>query len=482
MPLRVYNSLGRKKEEFEPLTPGKVGLYVCGVTVYDDAHIGHARCNVFFDVGVRYLRWRGYEVTYVRNFTDVDDKIINRAAQEGLDTVELSERYIKSFTEDMDALGLIRPDFEPLCTEHMDDIIGLVSKLIEKGHAYQAGGDVYFAVDSSQDYGKLSNRDPDQLMAGARVESYGEKRNPLDFVLWKAAKPGEPQWDSPWGKGRPGWHIECSAMSTRYLGKTLDIHGGGADLIFPHHENERAQSEAAFGQPFVKYWVHNGFVQVNQEKMSKSLGNFFTIKDILGRYDAEVIRLFLINKHYRSPLDFSDPALDEAAAGLTRLYRGLDNLHKAINLGPAYNGDEPDDDFRQNVLEFSGRFAGSMDDDFNTAQAVGLLFSLIRLLNRFTELRTEPAGLELHGLFTLARDKIVEVGNILGLLGRDPAVFLDELRADKVDGDKVEELIAARQQARKDKDWARADAIRDELTEMGVVLEDTPEGTRWRLS
>jgi len=458
-------------------------MYVCGPTVYDHAHIGHARANVVFDVIVRYLRWLGYEVKYVRNFTDVDDKIIARAAERGVDPGELAEEFIASFTEDMYALGLLQPDVEPRCTEHMADIIGLVERLIERGAAYVVGGDVYFAVKTFGDYGRLSHRDVDQLQSGARVEVDEAKRDPLDFALWKAAKPGEPTWDSPWGPGRPGWHIECSAMSAHHLGESFDIHGGGADLTFPHHENERAQSEAAFGKSFVKYWIHNGFVRVNAEKMSKSLKNFFTVKEILSRWPAEAVRLFLISQHYRSPLDFSDAALDEAQSGLVRLYRGLANLTGAVNLGPAEGGDEPDDKLRPGVLGFTEQFVAAMDDDFNTARGLGLMFGLVRQLNAVTELRTESPGTELHGLLRLARDKLVEAGAVLGLLQDDR--FLDtvqerHLAAGGLDEAEVERLIAARQQARADKDWAEADAVRDQLTAMGVVLEDTPEGTRWR--
>jgi cysteinyl-tRNA synthetase len=483
MSLRVYNTLSRSKEAFEPLNPPRVGMYVCGPTVYDHAHIGHARANVVFDVMVRYLRWLGYAVTYVRNFTDVDDKIIARAAERGVDPAALAEEFIASFTEDMTALGLLTPDVEPRCTEHMADIIALVQKLVDREAAYATGGDVYFAVKKFPTYGSLSHRDIDQLQAGARIEVGEHKRDPLDFALWKAAKPGEPTWDSPWGPGRPGWHIECSAMSARHLGESFDIHGGGADLAFPHHENERAQSEAAFGKSFVKYWIHNGFVRVNQEKMSKSLQNFSTIKEILEKWPAEVLRLFLIGQHYRSPLDFSDAALDEARRGLIRLYRGRRNLDRAIDLGPKQGGEAPDDKLKTAVLEFTDHFSAAMNDDFNTAQALGLIFGLIRTLNSACELRTEPAGAELHGLLTMARERLAEAGAVLGLMQDDPSEFLramkDDLAGD-LDAAAVESLIAARQAARKNKDWAGADAIREQLTAMGVVLEDTPGGTRWR--
>jgi cysteinyl-tRNA synthetase len=483
MSLRVYNTQFKTKEDFQPIDPPRVGMYVCGPTVYDHAHVGHARANVVFDVIVRHLRWLGYEVTYVRNFTDVDDKIIARAAEQGVDPAALAEQFIASFSEDMTALGLLIPDVEPRCTEHMADIIALVQRLVDKGAAYVANGDVYFAVKNFLTYGQLSHRDIDQLQAGARVEIGDSKRDPLDFALWKAAKPGEPTWDSPWGPGRPGWHIECSAMSARHLGESFDIHGGGADLAFPHHENERAQSEAAFGKSFVKYWIHNGFVRVNQEKMSKSLGNFFTVKEILTKWPAEVLRLFLIGQHYRSPLDFSDAALDEARRGLVRLYRGLANLREAVNLGPAEGGDEPDDKLRKSVLEFTDQFLAAMNDDFNTAQALGLIFGLIRTTNAVCELRTEPPGPELHALLHLAGEKLFEAGEVLGIIQDDPDQFLRAMKDDQAEGldeSAIEQLIADRQAARQNKDWAGADAIRDKLTEMGVVLEDTPEGTRWR--
>ncbi len=328
MPLRIYNTLTGKKEDFVPQTPGKVSMYVCGVTVYDHCHIGHARANVVFDVVYRYLRHIGYEVTYVRNYTDVDDKIINRANKEGVDFREITERFIREFDRDMNALGIAEPTFQPRATEHIDDIVRIVSALVDKGFAYQAGGDVYFNVERYAEYLKLSKRNLDDMKAGARIEVDERKEHPMDFVLWKEAKPGEPSWDSPWGKGRPGWHIECSAMSMRFLGETIDIHGGGKDLVFPHHENEIAQSEAATGKPFVRYWLHNGFVNINSEKMSKSLGNFFTIKEVLDRYEAEVLRFFLLTAHYRSPLDFSDQNMNEAEAGLDRIYTALARMEE----------------------------------------------------------------------------------------------------------------------------------------------------------
>src|SRR5512138_466703 len=342
MSLKLYNTLTGTKEEFVPLEPGKVKMYVCGVTVYDNCHIGHARANVAFDVVYRYLRTSGFDVTYVRNYTDIDDKIINRANKEGVPYNVISERYIKTFDEDMARLGLALPTHQPRATEHVDDIIRLVQTLIDRGHAYQSGGDVYFSVETFPSYLKLSKRTLEEMQAGARVEVGELKRNPMDFALWKEAKPGEPFWESPWGKGRPGWHIECSAMSSCLLGETFDIHGGGRDLIFPHHENEIAQSEAATGKPFVRYWLHNGFVNINAEKMSKSLGNFFTIREVLDRYDSEVLRFFLLSAHYRSPIDFSDQNLADAEAGLDRIYSSLAALDEVLEKAAPAGGLQPD--------------------------------------------------------------------------------------------------------------------------------------------
>jgi len=481
MALRIYSSLARKKEEFVPLEPGKVRMYVCGVTVYDDPHVGHARCYVAFDAIARHLQARGYELTYVRNFTDVDDKIIKRAAETGQEPAAVAQRYIDSFSADMAALGVMPATTEPRATEHIDEIIAAVEGLIAKGHAYQVDGDVYFEVASFKSYGKLSGRDPDDMQAGARIEVDQRKKSPLDFALWKSSKPGEPSWPSPWGPGRPGWHIECSVMSAKYLGATFDIHGGGKDLIFPHHENEVAQAEALTGRPFARYWVHNGFVRVNQEKMSKSLGNFFTIKDILRTTRPEVLRLFLLSKHYRSPLDLSDQALAESAAGLERLYTALlgadlpDGQPRADMItSPALQEDD------REIREQADKFEQGMDDDFNTAAAVGSLFALARLANRLAGEEPEP---ERDALLARCGEEMKRLGGRLGLLQEDPEDFFkDSYRPEAgVDAAKVEELIARRSQARKDKDFSQADAIRDELTAMGVVLEDTPQGTRWRV-
>jgi len=482
MPLSIYNSLTRRKEEFAAQEPGKVNMYVCGVTVYDDPHVGHARCYVCFDAIYRHLLARGYEVRYARNFTDVDDKIIKRAQELGIGTQELAGRYIKSFTEDMEALGILPATVEPKATEHIAEIIGAVQGLVEAGHAYAVDGDVYYAVDSFAGYGKLSGRDVDDMQAGARVEVDERKKNPLDFALWKASKPGEPKWDSPWGQGRPGWHIECSVMSQKYLGATLDIHGGGKDLIFPHHENELAQAEALSGKPFVRYWVHNGFVQVNHEKMSKSLGNFFTIKDILKTTRPETLRLFLLSKHYRSPLDFSDQALEEAAQGLGRLYRALAAAQEAGQQPVGQDLTQPEDQaLLAEIDQIAEGFEQAMDDDFNTAGATGALFALARLSNR---LAAEPERPERDALLSLCAARLKQLGGRLGLLQADPQAMLQGLDAAAPGGEpdtaRIEELIAQRGQARKNRDFAAADRIRDELVKMGVILEDTPQGTRWR--
>jgi len=492
MSLRVYNTLSGRKEEFVPLTPGKVGMYVCGVTVYDYCHIGHARANIVFDVVYRYLRFAGYDVNYVRNYTDVDDKIINRANERKIDSKALAEEFISAFDEDMAALGLDLPTVQPKATEHIPHIVALIEKLIERGVAYPSGGDVYFAVEKFPTYLKLSKRNMDEMRAGARIAPGEQKRNPMDFALWKAAKPGEPAWESPWGPGRPGWHIECSAMGMEYLGESFDIHGGGKDLVFPHHENEIAQSEAATGKPFVKYWLHNGFVNVNQEKMSKSLGNFFTIRDILQKYDPEVVRFFILSAHYRSPIDFSDQNLEDARAGLTRFYEALKNAGDLLASYPLSSettcetlppeGREILDRFE--ILE--ERFCEAMDDDFNTALAIGHLFDAVRGMNRIvTEKGLEACPLLLSALKD-AREKILKLGGVLGIFASDPAAWLDKGKAEGLEGtgltpEAIEDLIAQRQQARKDRDFARADQIRDELAAKGIELLDSKDGTSWKV-
>ncbi len=489
--MQLYNTLNRRKETFHPLRPGKVGLYACGVTVYDDCHLGHARSSVVFEVLVRFLRHQGLDVTWVRNFTDIDDKIIRRAQETGVSWLEVAERYIASFQEDMAALGIPPAQIEPRATAHIPEIIDLIRRLEDKGFAYQGKEDVYFRVRRFPGYGKLSGQSLDDMQVGARIEVDPHKEDPLDFVLWKASKPGEPAWDSPWGPGRPGWHIECSAMSMRYLGETLDLHGGGQDLVFPHHENELAQSEAATGQPFSRFWLHHGLLTINQEKMSKSLGNFFTVKEVLSRFPAEVVRFFLINAHYRSPLDFSDAALAEAEAALLRLYTCLARLeevlgrHGDVTLPAAFDY-YPDTLTLEDCARLgslSGRFINALEDDLNTAQALGYLFETVRLLNRLLEEEcAEPGYLTI--LFNLHRG-LKEMGAVLNLLQADPASMVQSLRQKAADlqlsPEEIEELIAARAQARKDKDYAKADAIRKDLLEKGILLEDTPQGTIWRV-
>jgi cysteinyl-tRNA synthetase len=485
--VQVYNTLTRQKEQFQPRQQGKVGIYACGVTVYDDCHMGHARSSVIFDVIVRYLRYKGFAVTWVRNFTDIDDKIIQRAQKEKLAWDQVAEKYIASFSRDMAGLGLGPADLEPRATAHIKEIIDLIRILEDKGFAYASEGDVYFAVARFPGYGKLSGRSLEDMQTGARLDVNVRKANPLDFALWKSSKPGEPSWDSPWGPGRPGWHIECSAMSRYYLGDSFDIHGGGLDLIFPHHENEIAQSEAATGEPLARYWVHNGMITINQEKMSKSLGNFFTVQDVLSRFHPEVIRFFLIQSHYRSPLDFSDQALAEAKNGVLRLYSTLERLHilappeTLSSLAPEVPGLNPEELSRLAALRQN--FEAAMDDDFNTAQALGHLFEAVRLVNRALE--HSPAALPVLSFLGWVRQEIIALGDLLNLLQADPADMVVQLRQQtaelKIAPEEIDQLIIARNLARKQKDFARADAIRQQLSDADILLEDTPQGTVWRV-
>lgn len=456
--LQIFNTLTRKKEIFTPITPGKVGLYVCGITIYDYCHIGHARTYVAFDVINRYLRFSCYDVNYVRNITDVDDKIIKRAAENNESCDALTARFTQAMHDDFNALGLLPADVEPRVTTHMAEIIQLIRQLVDKGYAYQAAdGDVLFDVSKYEAYGELSQQNLDMLKAGARVEVAQNKEDPLDFVLWKSAKPGEPFWASPWGNGRPGWHIECSAMSAKHLGEHFDIHGGGSDLQFPHHENEIAQSTCAHGHKYVNTWIHTGMVQVDKEKMSKSLGNFFTVKDVLAQYNAESVRYFLLSSHYRSQLNYSAENLEQAHAALGRLYTALRNVT------PAENADLNN----QYVVQFKA----AMDDDFNTPEALPVLFELAREVNRYKE--TEPAkAAELAGVLkTLA--------GVLGILQGSAEVFLKSGASDD-DVAEIEALIAARNTARQNKDWAAADKARDALTAKGIIVEDKNGVTSWR--
>ena len=453
--LKIYNTLAREKQEFFPITQGKVRMYVCGMTVYDYCHLGHARMMVVFDVVQRWLRASGYEVTYVRNITDVDDKIIRRAQENGESMESLTARFIQAMDEDSAALGIQKPDFEPRATEHVPGMLEMIGVLESRELAYRAeDGDVNYAVRRFPGYGKLSGKSLDELRAGERVEIGTTKRDPLDFVLWKHAKEDEPYWESPWGRGRPGWHIECSAMSNALLGPHFDIHGGGQDLQFPHHENEIAQSEGAHQCTFVNYWMHNGFVRVDDEKMSKSLGNFFTVREILAKYDAEVVRFFIVRAHYRSPLNYSDQHLDDAKQALTRLYTALKGCDAAA--GPI--------DWAQ---PFASRFRDAMNDDFNTPEAIAVLFELASELNRSSDM-------ELAKL-------LKSLGGVLGLLQREPRDFLQALPAEGgLAAEEIEALIAARSAARKARDFAEADRIRKQLTDAGIVLEDGAQGTLWR--
>jgi cysteinyl-tRNA synthetase len=458
--LILHNSLSRKKEVFNPIVSGQVRMYVCGMTVYDYCHLGHARVLVVFDMVTRWLRSSGYQVTYVRNITDIDDKIIKRAQDNGEPYTALTDRFITAMHEDSAALGVLPPDHEPRATEYVGNMLNMIQTLIERGHAYAvANGDVYYAVQSFAHYGQLSGKSLEDLRAGERVEVDPNKRDPMDFVLWKAAKPGEPSWPSPWGAGRPGWHIECSAMGSDLLGKHFDIHGGGQDLQFPHHENEIAQSEGAHDCKFVNYWLHNGFVRVDDEKMSKSLGNFFTIREVLRKYDAEVVRFFILRAHYRSPLNYSDQHLDDAKAALTRLYtalRGVDTPISPLDWSNPY----------------AARFKSAMDDDFNTPEALAVLFDLAGEVNR-TRAAAPTQASQMAGLLkTLA--------GVLGLLLRDPEQFMQAGVGNEYGAERIGELINERLAARKAKDFKRSDAIRDELKAAGVVLEDGPQGTLWR--
>ncbi|KMV30723.1 cysteinyl-tRNA synthetase [Photobacterium swingsii] len=457
--LKIYNSLTRQKEEFTPIQPGKVGMYVCGVTIYDLCHIGHGRTFVSFDVVSRYLRYSGYDLTFVRNITDIDDKIIKRAAENGESCDSLTERLIGEMYADFDALGMKRPDVEPRATQFIAEIITLCERLIERGFAYVAdNGDVMFEVSKYDDYGKLSKQDLDQLQAGARVDIESAKRSPLDFVLWKMSKPGEPTWESPWGAGRPGWHIECSAMNSAILGDHFDIHGGGSDLQFPHHENEIAQSCCATGSKYVNTWMHSGMVMIDREKMSKSLNNFFTIRDVLAHYDRETVRYFLMSGHYRSQLNYSEDNLKQARSALERLYTSL----RGLDTDAVAAGGE----------EFIARFKEAMDDDFNTPEAYSVLFDMAREVNRLKA--DDLAAASVLGA------RMRELADVLGLLSQEPEAFLQGGAAGQEDVSEIEALIQQRLDARAAKDWAAADEARDKLLAMNIILEDGPQGTTWR--
>lgn len=491
MPVKIFHTRTRKKEIFHPVKEGEVGIYVCGITAYDICHIGHARAAVVFDLVVRHLRSRGYKVTYVKNFTDVDDKIINRAQKEGVAFNEISERFIAAHNEDMAALGVENPTITPRATDHIGDMIDLIGILVAKGFAYAIEGDVYFAVDRFREYGGLSGRNIEEMKAGARVDVNDKKKNPMDFALWKASKEGEPFWESPWGKGRPGWHIECSAMSRRYLGETFDIHGGGEDLIFPHHENEIAQSQAATGKPPANYWMHNGFVKVNSEKMSKSLGNIFPIRDILKNYHPEVLRLFMLQSHYRSPVDYSIDSLNESRAGLIRCYTALEQLEEMgddSSIGTIIKTEEQVTPAEQDCLnklnDLSAKFDTALDDDFNSAQGLGYVFDMVRLVNNV--LAGTNKAINKAAVSREAKKVFKHFGAVLGLFQDDPAQFF--VTDKKMESSKrglnvaeIEDLIKARQAARLTKDWAKADEIRNRLAGLHVLLKDSKDSTTWSI-
>ncbi len=459
--MKLYNTLTRKKEDFVPITPGEVKMYSCGPTVYNYFHLGNARPFIVFDCLRSFLEYMGYKVTFVQNFTDVDDKLINKAKEEGCTVKEIADKYIKEYFVDSKGLGIREATVHPRATENIDAIIETIKTLIDKGHAYEVDGDVYFSTKSFKDYGKLSHQPLDELESGVRKELEAGKRDPMDFALWKKRKDNEIGWESPWGIGRPGWHIECSAMANRYLGKTIDIHSGGFDLIFPHHENEIAQSECANDAPFAHYWLHNGFINVNNEKMSKSLGNFFTVRDIAQKYDYEVIRFFMLSAHYRSPINFCDELMDAARSGLERMYNCVENLEHLSATAPE---GELDEGICAAAEGYREKFVAAMEDDLNTADAISVLFEMVRFINSAKELSRADARYYLDALKSLS--------GVLGLLQKE---IKKDISAE------VEALIEERTQARKNKDWAKSDQIRDKLKEMGIALEDTRSGVKWHL-
>jgi len=494
MPLRIYNTLTQKKDEFHPIHPKEVRMYVCGVTVYDRCHIGHGRAAVIFDVIYRYLKYKGFRVVYVRNITDIDDKIINKAKQENTEARLIAERDTRELHEDMKLLDVLPPNHEPRATEHVPDIIGLIEKLLDQGHAYHVNGKVFFAVSKFKPYGRLSHKRVEELLAGTRFEPDEDKRDVPDFALWKPAKPGEPSWPSPWGEGRPGWHIECSAMSTKYLGETFDIHGGGRDLIFPHHENEIAQSEAATGKTFVQYFVHNGFVTNEGVKMAKSLGNIVTIREVLEQTDRETVRLLLLSHHYRSPVDFSHQALVESSENMRRFYQLLKEIGKRRKPSPAPEkvievpAEKVSPEERaplEPLLDFPKRFEQAMDDDFNTALAIGCFYDMARVLNRILHHPGDDPAFDLS-LLAFGKDCMMNQGAVLGLFQSDPELYLDQRKEKKLQKASLKEseiarLVGERDAARKAKNWSRADEIRDHLASHSIILEDDPQGTRWRI-
>lgn len=463
--MKIYNTMSRQKEELVPMEPGKMKIYACGPTVYNYIHIGNARPICVFDVLRRYLEYRGYQVTYVQNFTDIDDKIINKANEEGTDYLTVSRRYMEEYKKDAQGLNVRPADIHPLATENIDEIIAMVSRLEEKGYAYAVNGDVYFRTNKFKEYGKLSHQPLEELQAGARITVEDVKEDPMDFAVWKAAKPGEPYWESPWGKGRPGWHIECSAMVRRYLGETIDLHCGGQDLIFPHHENEIAQSECCNGAPFAHYWMHNGYINVDNKKMSKSLGNFFTVRDVAEKYGYEPIRYLMVSSHYRMPINYSVDIIEQCKASLERLYNCRDNLRFLLENASGSLREE-ENAILDTLGKYREEFIAAMDDDLNTADGLAALFGMAR------EINSHINGESSKELCQQALDLYMELANVLGLLYVEKDNTLDQ---------EIEDLIARRTEARKNKDWATADAIRDELKARHVVLEDTPQGVKWHI-
>lgn len=473
--ITIYNSLTQNKEELIPLDGNKIRMYACGPTVYDSAHLGHARSAVSFDIIQRFLRHAGYDVTFVRNYTDIDDKIINRANELGVLSEEISEKYIQEYKDDMASIGVQTPDVEPKVTDHVDHIIELIQKIIDRGHAYQSDNDVFFSVRKFKEYGKLSGRSVDSMLEGVRIDINEKKEDPLDFALWKGAKEGEPSWPSPWGDGRPGWHIECSVMSMQYLGKNFEIHGGGKDLIFPHHENEIAQSEAASGEQFAKYWLHNGLIQINSEKMSKSLGNFFTVQNAVKRWSPEAIRLFFLSHHYQNPADFSEKVMDDTEASLERIYTTLQRANDVKD-----DSNSIDEELENSTQNFKENWFSAMCDNFNTADALGNLFDLIRSVNRSIDSNGWTKSLE------NSLKEINEFSEVLGVLAQTPYEYFknkisSNLELMEIKAEEIEELIEERNKARKEKNWSRADEIRNELESKGIVLEDKPDGTIWKV-
>ena len=462
--MKIYNTLTRKKEKFVPIDKDNVKMYSCGPTVYDYFHIGNARPFIIFDTMRRYLEYIGYKVTFVQNFTDIDDKMIKRANEEGITVKELGDRFIAEYYKDAASIGVKKATVHPKATENIDAIIDIVKKLVDNGYAYAVDGNVYFSTKKFGEYGKLSKQPLEDLEAGARIDVNEHKNDPMDFALWKAKKEGEPAWESPWGEGRPGWHIECSAMANKFLGETIDIHSGGQDLIFPHHENEIAQSECANGKPFANYWMHNGYININNQKMSKSLGNFFTVRDIREKYDGEVIRYFMLSAHYRNPINFSDTLMEQAKSAVERVYTCIDNLEFLLKKADEKSADE---ELVKKLSACEEKFKAAMDDDLNTADAIAAIFDIVYLAN--TEISKE-SGKE---AIKAALGKIRELGAVLGLFNKVKEKSLDA---------EVEELIAKRAEARANKDWATADAIRDKLKEMNIVLKDTPDGVKWSIA